>query len=149
MRGLRIVIPRDVLGTQRNIVHFPLFHIRGGGNAIDIAAIKNTNTKIVLRTPEANDRDAVGHSLGLTEDQVNEIAKLPAGVAVVYQNNWVSPILTLINKADVKEMPYKNMHKDLIKPLKQSRSELIRALMHPWLNGEGISNLARTLYVKA
>ena len=110
-------------------------------SSVDIAAIKNTNTKIVLRTPEANDRDAVGHSIGLTEDQVNEIAKLPAGVAVVYQNNWVSPILTLINKADVKEMPYKNMHKDLIKPLKQSRSELIRALMQPWLNGEGISKL--------
>ena len=79
--------------------------------------------------------------MGLTEDQVNEIAKLPAGVAVVYQNNWVSPILTLINKADVKETPYKNMQKNLIKPLKQSRSELIRALMQPWLKGEGISKL--------
>ena len=110
-------------------------------SSVDIAAIKNTNTKIVLRTPEANDRDAVGHSMGLTEDQVNEIAKLPAGVAVVYQNNWVSPILTLINKADVKETPYKNMQKNLIKPLKQSRSELIRALMQPWLKGEGISKL--------
>lgn len=53
-------------------------------SSVDIAAIKNTNTKIVLRTPEANDRDAVGRSMGLTENQVNEIAKLPSGVAVVY-----------------------------------------------------------------
>ncbi|MCF0106786.1 MAG: ATP-binding protein, partial [Holdemanella sp.] len=72
-------------------------------SSVDIAAIKNTNTKIVLRTPEANDRDAVGGSIGLTEDQTNEIAKLPSGVAAVYQNDWVSPVLTLINKADVVE----------------------------------------------
>lgn len=70
-------------------------------SSVDIAAIKNTNTKIVLRTPEANDREAVGRSIGLTEDQVNEIAKLPSGVAVVYQNNWINPVLTMINKANI------------------------------------------------
>lgn len=110
-------------------------------SSVDIAAIKNTNTKIVLRTPEANDRDAVGHSMGLTEDQVNEIAKLPAGVAVVYQNNWVSPILTLINKADVKETKYRNDNVSAIKPLKQSRTEVISALMEPWISRERISKL--------
>ena len=110
-------------------------------SSVDIAAIKNTNTKIVLRTPEANDRDAVGHSIGLTEDQVNEIAKLPAGVAVVYQNNWVSPVLTLINKADVKETAYKSPNTEVIKPLRQSRSEVIRALMQPWLKGKRIRRL--------
>lgn len=110
-------------------------------SSVDIAAIKNTNTKIVLRTPEANDRDAVGHSMGLTEDQVNEIAKLPTGVAVVYQNNWISPILTLINKADVKEKPYKNSNSDVIKPLRQSRTEVVRALMQPWLKGERLRKL--------
>ena len=41
-------------------------------SSVDIAAIKNTNTKFVLRIPEANDREAVGRSIGLTEDQVNE-----------------------------------------------------------------------------
>lgn len=107
-------------------------------SSVDIAAIKNTNTKIVLRTPEANDREAIGLSMGLTEDQVNEIAKLPAGVAVVYQNNWVSPILTLINKANVKEIEYKNSSINPIKPLKKSRSEVIRALMEPWLKGDRI-----------
>ena len=37
--------------------------------------------------------------MGLTPNQVNEIAKLPSGVAVVYQNNWVNPVLTMIDKA--------------------------------------------------
>ena len=29
-------------------------------------------------------------------------------LAVVYQNNWVTPVLTLINKAEVSEVPYSN-----------------------------------------
>ena len=107
-------------------------------SSVDIAAIKNTNTKIVLRTPEANDREAIGLSIGLTEDQVNEIAKLPTGVAVVYQNNWVTPVLTLINRARVKEEVFKNRSSETIKPLRVARSEVIRALMQPWLKGERI-----------
>lgn len=107
-------------------------------SSVDIAAIKNTNTKIVLRTPEANDREAVGRSIGLTESQVNEIAKLPSGVAVVYQNNWANPVLTNIYKAKVTESPYKNPAPIKIKPLKEARTELIRMLMKPWLGGEKI-----------
>ncbi|WP_027868620.1 ATP-binding protein [Eubacterium sp. AB3007] len=105
-------------------------------SSVDIAAIKNTNTKIVLRTPEANDREAIGRSMGLTEDQVNEIAKLPSGVAVVYQNNWVSPVLTIIDKANVQEHVYVNEHPEIIKTLKQARSEVICALMQPWIDRE-------------
>ena len=107
-------------------------------SSVDIAAIKNTNTKIVLRTPEANDREAVGRSVGLTEDQVNEIAKLPSGVAVVYQNDWVSPVLTMVDKANVQESIYKNITPALIKPLREARTEVIYALMEPWLKHERI-----------
>ncbi|MDO4650466.1 MAG: DUF87 domain-containing protein [Eubacteriales bacterium] len=116
-------------------------------SSVDIAAIKNTNTKIVLRTPEANDREAVGRSMGLTSDQVEEIAKLPSGVAVVYQNNWISPVLTMINKADVKEIPYQNENPVAIKSLRQSRTDIIKAIMEPWLPGDIIdfSELARGL----
>lgn len=116
-------------------------------SSVDISAIKNTNTKIVLRTPEAGDRDAIGRSMGLSDDQVNEIAKLPSGVAVVYQNNWISPVLTMIDKANVVECPYSNPHTTIIKPLKQARTEIIKAIMEPWLPGEIIdfSELARSL----
>lgn len=116
-------------------------------SSVDISAIKNTNTKIVLRTPEANDREAVGRSMGLTENQVNEIAKLPSGVAVVYQNNWVNPVLVMINKADVQEEPYSEIGYFTIKPVKQSRTEIIRAIMEPWLPGEKIefAELAKSL----
>ena len=102
-------------------------------SSVDIAAIKNTNTKIVLRTPEANDREAVGRSMGLTNDQVNEIAKLPGGVAVVYQNNWITPVLTMIDKADVREVAYQIDTAESIMPVKIARTKLIRMIMQPWL----------------
>lgn len=116
-------------------------------SSVDIAAIKNTNTKIVLRTPEANDREAVGRSMGLTANQVNEIAKLPSGVAVVYQNDWVTPVLTMVDKADITEESYVYEPLVTIKSVRQSRSDVIRAIMEPWLPGQMIefSELARAL----
>ncbi len=116
-------------------------------SSVDIAAIKNTNTKIVLRTPEANDREAVGRSMGLTPNQVNEIAKLPSGVAVIYQNDWVNPVLAMVDKANVTEIPYINEEPVPIKSLRESRSDVIRAIMEPWIPGEQIefTELARSL----
>lgn len=116
-------------------------------SSVDIAAIKNTNTKIVLRTPEANDREAVGHSMGLTPNQVNEIAKLPSGVAVVYQNDWVSPVLTMVDKANVKEIPYIHKKPMIIKSVRTARTEIICAIMQPWIEREMIefSELAKSL----
>ena len=108
-------------------------------SAVDISAIKNTNTKIVLRTPEANDREAIGRSMGLTENQVNEIAKLPSGVAVVYQNDWVSPVLTMIDKANVTESSYAYESKNTIKPIKAARTEILSMLMQPWFESKKIS----------
>ena len=118
-------------------------------SSVDIAAIKNTNTKIVLRTPEANDREAVGRSMGLTDDQVNEIAKLPSGVAVVYQNNWISPVLTMVDKAAITEVPYVNKVPSPIMPLKIARTNLIEMLMQPWIGRRRIreSDLKNSLKV--
>ncbi len=107
-------------------------------SSVDISAIKNTNTKIILRTPEANDREAVGRSMGLTEEQVNEIAKLPSGVAVVYQNDWVKPVLTMIDKANVREGHYLYQGKKAIMTERSARRILIRMLMQPWFGGEMI-----------
>lgn len=105
-------------------------------SSVDIAAIKNTNTKIVLRTPEANDREAVGRSMGLSIAQVNEIAKLPGGVAVVYQNNWISPVLTLVDKAKVKEKAYQYENPVIIKTAREARTELLCMLLQPWISRE-------------
>ena len=67
-------------------------------NAVDISAIRNTNTKIIMRLPDEQDRRLAGKSAGLRDEQLDEIAKLPKGVAVVYQNNWVEPVLCKVQK---------------------------------------------------
>ena len=67
-------------------------------SAVDVSAIKNTNTKIIMRLPEENDRRTSGKSAALKDNQIDEIAKLPTGVAVVYQNNWEEPVLCQINE---------------------------------------------------
>ena len=67
-------------------------------SAVDISAIRNTNTKIIMRLPDEADRRLAGKSAGLKDEQLDEIAKLPKGVAVVYQNDWVDPVLCKIRK---------------------------------------------------
>ena len=67
-------------------------------SAVDISAIRNTNTKIIMRLPDEQDRRLAGKSAGLRDNQLDEIAKLPRGVAVVYQNDWVEPVLCKIGK---------------------------------------------------
>lgn len=67
-------------------------------SAVDVSAIRNTNTKIIMRLPDEQDRRMAGKSAGLKDEQLDEIAKLPKGVAVVYQNNWVEPVLCKIQK---------------------------------------------------
>ena len=62
-------------------------------SAVDISAIRNTNTKIIMRLPDEQDRQLAGKAAALKENQLDEIARLPKGVAVVYQNDWVEPVL--------------------------------------------------------
>jgi hypothetical protein len=76
--------------------------------------------------------------MGLTPDQVNEIAKLPSGVAVVYQNNWVSPVLTMIDKANVTEKEYVAKQKTVIRTLKSARTNIIKMMLQPFMEGNQI-----------
>lgn len=62
-------------------------------NLLDEAVIRNTNTKIILRLPDADDRSTVGRACSLTEKQIDEIGKLPSYNAVVYQNDWIEAVL--------------------------------------------------------
>lgn len=70
--------------------------------AVDESAVKNTNTKIIMRLPDYEDCKIAGLSMGLNENQIHEISRFPMGVAVVYQNNWVEAVLTQIDKSEEK-----------------------------------------------
>lgn len=65
---------------------------------MDMSVIRNTNTKIIMRLPDQSDRELVGKSANLNDDQVKELAKLPCGVAAIYQNEWVQPVLCKVDK---------------------------------------------------
>lgn len=73
---------------------------------LDMAAIRNTNTKIIMRLPDQGDRELVGRAANLNDDQITELAKLPCGVAAVYQNEWVQPVLCKVNHFEIQGEGY-------------------------------------------
>ncbi len=73
---------------------------------MDMAVIRNTNTKIIMRLPDFSDRELVGKSANLNDDQITELAKLPKGVTALYQNEWIEPILCKIDQFEGKTQPY-------------------------------------------
>lgn len=93
---------------------------------LDLSVIRNTNTKIILRLPDKDDRELVGYSAGLTDEQISELAKLKKGVAAIYQNDWVEPILVQINKdkTEEKEYEYSRKSKDNLNLIQQDKLDI-------------------------
>ncbi len=87
--------------------------------AVDVAAIKNTNTKILMRLPEKEDCEAVGNAAGLNEDQIREMSKLGTGIAVVMQNNWLEAVLTHIDA-------FSNQYEKKIKPVNYADMKVLK-----------------------
>lgn len=83
---------------------------------LDMAAIRNTNTKIIMRLPDITDRELVGKAANLNDDQIEELAKLPCGVAAVYQNEWIQPVLCKVKKHDIKESAYDYQREEGARP---------------------------------
>lgn len=98
--------------------------------AVDISAIRNTNTKIIMRLPEDSDRKIAGKSAAMKDNQVDEIAKLPTGVAVVYQNDWEDPVLCHINMYKGERLKYVFME-DVEEPTNEQPviREILRFMM--------------------
>lgn len=124
-------------------------------HAVDLAAIRNTNTKIIMRLPEEADRRLLGKSAALNDEQLDEIARLPKGVAVVYQNDWLEPVLCQIKRADVPEGTLWIDKPDLVYAQRDSRRALVLALWNerladlladsPSLNEDEINKICNAL----
>ncbi|MBO6179907.1 MAG: DUF87 domain-containing protein [Selenomonadaceae bacterium] len=67
---------------------------------LDMSAIRNTNTKIILRLPDISDRELVGKAAGLNDMQIAELIKLERGVAAVSQIEWLEPVLCKVDFFD-------------------------------------------------
>ena len=88
---------------------------------LDMSVIRNTNTKIIMRLPDESDRNLVGKSANLNDDQIKELAKLPLGVGALYQNDWIQPVLCKVqyfkgdNKQYINPEPIKKTELEYIK----------------------------------
>jgi hypothetical protein len=98
-------------------------------HAVDIAAIRNTNTKIIMRLPDERDRHLIGKSVALRDDQLDEIARLPKGVAIVYQNDWLEPVLCQVNKYTGTENPYNYQRQKPSKVLRSAFNQQVLNLL--------------------
>lgn len=92
--------------------------------AVDISAIRNTNTKIIMRLPEESDRRLLGKAAALKDTQLDEIARLPRGVAVVYQNDWIESVLCQIKKFNGEEKDYEYSSK-----AKRNQSKAVNSVL--------------------
>lgn len=100
---------------------------------LDKSVIRNTNTKIIMRLPDQEDRELVGKSANLNDDQITELAKLPCGVAAVYQNEWVQPVLCQIEKYEKEISNYKY---DLKENIFDNSKEISKSLLDCIMNQE-------------
>lgn len=91
---------------------------------MDMSVIRNTNTKVILSLPDYSDRELVGKAAGLNDEQIIELSKLGQGVAAVYQNEWISPVLCEVKKYETVEganNKYDNKKTDLIKIINDNK----------------------------
>ncbi|WP_426709742.1 helicase HerA domain-containing protein [Cetobacterium sp. SF1] len=100
---------------------------------LDPAVIRNTNTKICLRLPSLEDREIVGKSMNLSQDQIEELAKLDTGVAAIIQSNWKEACLVKFNYMENK-LPYSYSLKNFQE--KEFKNSLIKYLLNEKLPSE-------------
>lgn len=112
---------------------------------LDAAAIRNTNTKIVLSLPDAEDRKVAGASMSLNDEQINEISRQNQGEAIVYQSHWESPVQCKVElfKDYIKGYSYNKNTPYIKKEKRIYKTEVIEFLLYPYLNKEfDINNVA-------
>lgn len=91
---------------------------------LDMAVIRNTNTKIVHRLPEQSDRELVGKAMGMSDSQISELAKLELGVAAIYQNDWIEPVLCKVDEFKLEDKKPLEIRKYNIDSEKQVKKQL-------------------------
>ena len=99
---------------------------------MDLSVIRNTNTKIIMRLPDFSDRDLVGKSANLNDDQIIELAKLPKGVAAVYQNEWIQPVLCKVKKVEHDSHTFQNTFVGSATP-KSFKSDNVKSVILDYL----------------
>lgn len=74
-------------------------------NKLVADVIKNTNTKIVHRLFAADDRNVIGDSMGLSDEQKDFLPLLLPGETVIYCGGWHAPVRVRIDQGARTDSP--------------------------------------------
>jgi len=116
-----------------------LAEIRSYGEGIIVAdqiasklhsdVIKNTNIKIIQRTMDREDRELVGNSINLNEDQILDIAELKPGEAIVHNKDVHQAFMVKIDEIDfvkIEDNDLKKFNEEFLNRHDDYRYEIIQ-----------------------
>lgn len=102
-------------------------------NKLTPEVLKNTNTKIIHRLFAADDRQAIGETVGLTDEQKQFLPMLKVGEAIVYSAGWHEAVRTQVGRASDTNAP--EIDENLIRQASQVRIFAERERLYPRLSG--------------
>jgi len=102
-------------------------------NKLTPEVLKNTNTKIIHRLFAADDRHAIGDTVGLNDEQKEFLTLLNAGEAIVYSAGWHEAVRVQIHIPNDTNAP--EIDVEIIKQLGQQRMFAQRKRLYPNLSG--------------
>lgn len=109
-RLLSKYVPGDSLSKKNGVETFSdmLAEVRKYGEGLIIAdqipekmapdVLKNTNTKIVHKIFAQDDKEAIGNTMALTDEQKQFLSSLSVGRAVVFSQGWEKSVQVQINQ---------------------------------------------------
>ena len=105
---------------------------------MDRSVISNTQTKAFFMLPEQEDRSVAANSLELNPEQQSELARLPIGIAIMYQNAWCEPVMVKINYFDPSHMvPFRWEIPDIAKDTKRLLEQTLAVLLYSRMGNAG------------
>lgn len=139
----------DMKGKAIEMFNNILSEIRTYGQGLVIAdqiptklspdVIKNTNLKIIHRLLSKDEREAVGHSIGLEEDQIKEIIRLQQGEAIIFHDKTHSPMkiavqanINVLAQSQVSFIPPESPRLDPVPFMLQN--ETFRSQLYCWIH---------------
>lgn len=127
-------------------------------NKLTPEVMKNTNTKIVHRLFAADDRHAIGDTIGLNDEQKDFLTLLQTGETVVYSAGWHQAVrvkITFMSDTSAAPISYEDMVAMGARCLHEERSRLYPRLaqVHDWTEQDFMSFVMQgsrclTLWVK-
>jgi len=91
-------------------------------NKLTPEVLKNTNTKIVHRIFAKDDKEAIGNTMALSDEQKDFLSKLDVGKAVIFNQNFFNAVQVQVNPIshELKDVDEKMLRKKWLEYIKKS-----------------------------